>query len=338
MLDPAGTGLGVALGLVELGHRVEYTPAEDWPDATGDWVAPMTAELVRRCLGGPVPAGPRAADLLVLWDGFADGLEALARRLHLHAPYDPARPLRRSINPLAYPGRLACHLAAMQAADRVVVVDCSDSSGPREIAFERRADAVLLAREVPVVEAGGPWRPFPFLYHPVLLWLEWLQPRQGWLLPAARRTHRYDWVFCGSVHHPRYGDRRQRLLAEVAARWPGRSGLVPPPTTPFDQVLALLQSAGSCLDLPGAGEICYRMHEALCLDVPLLRPWHFTVAVDPVVAEACLREPPRRAPEPGRNRELYLTRYAPRIAASRLLQAARTQIGATDRASPSAAG
>ncbi len=323
MLDPAGTGLAVALGLVELGHTVAYVPAEPTPGGEPGAAGHYARELIERCLGGP--AGGSAldrADLLVLWDGFADSLRSLQQGHFCETPFDPAHPFRATINPLAYPLRLERYLRLAGRGQPTVIVDCSDRQGPREPAFEA-CGATLLAREVSVGDPG-PWRPFPFLYHPLLLWLEWTQPRARWFLPQAERRKPWSWVFCGTIDHPRYGGRRIALLNEVVRRWPGVPYVIPPPGSPVGDVLRILQSTGSGLDLPGAGEICYRLHECLALDVPLFRPWDFTVQVPAALAAACVRDPADLAAvAAGAARALYEEHLSPRVAAAALLAAVR---------------
>ncbi|HLQ38717.1 MAG TPA: hypothetical protein VK348_12990 [Planctomycetota bacterium] len=317
-LDHSGCGLGLAIGLVELGHHVAYTGPQRWAgDPHGD-VERMIRELLDRYCGGNTPRVDTDADLLVILDGFADLLDSLHAGRQVVCRIDLAAPLRATLNPLIYPERLRLWLQLASAARSVVAIDCSDLRGPCEPAFERLPHCALLAREVGRDETG-PWRPFPFLYNPVLLWLEHLRPQREWLVPGSSRRATWDWAFCGTVDHPRYRGRRQALLQEVGRRWPGLRGCVPT-TVPFAEVLRVLQSSRCGLDLPGAGELCFRLHECLALGVPVLRPWPFSIALPPGVEAAIVRDP---AASPALDleavRAVHLQHYAPRVAAAALL-------------------
>ncbi len=325
-VDCAGSGLGVAIGLVELGHRVDYVGPEPWPDQAIGEVDRVTGELIVHFFGRRALAPDLDAELLVLQDGVADWLHALTHRDYVDSRHDPGHPMRPTCNPLIYPIRLAHWVEWCERASRTCVVDCSDRSAPREPALSMLPRVSLLTRELPRAEASA-WRPLPFLYNPVLLWFEKLRPRREWR-QALPTPPEHDWVFCGTVDHPRYGNDRRRRIAEVRARWPRLFGRVATHVS-FLDVLALLQSSRLCLDLPGAGELCFRLHESLALGVPVLRPWPYSIAMAAGVESAIVDDADaREIPSPEAVRAIYERSYAPHVAAAVLLAAAPAHLPA----------
>ena len=105
--DPAATGLGVAIGLVELGHRVAYHGPEPWPGEEPSAVARLLEQLAQRFFGAARAVDRQERDLLVVWDGFADALHARETGANREARYDPSRPMRSTIHPAILPVRLA---------------------------------------------------------------------------------------------------------------------------------------------------------------------------------------------------------------------------------------
>ena len=317
MLDISGGGLGVGLGLAQLGHEVRYRGPEVAPGEPPSEFIEQRRQLIDHHFVGEARCGD-GDDLLVVNGSFADELGAMHMQLHFDQDFCAEAPLRPTRNALAYPARLQFVLEWASAASRVVVVDGSDARTMREPAFEQMPHATLLAREVGRTEQTA-WRAFPFLYNPVLLWLEALRPEQEWLVPAERRAPQWDWAFCGTIDHPRYGDRRRRGLAEVQQTWPGGRGVVAT-TAPFVDVLRVLQSVRCGIDLPGAGEICFRLHEYLSLGVPVLRPAPFGVMLPAGVQRAIVAAPEQLAGlDVDAVRAIYRARYAPRAAAAILL-------------------
>ncbi|MEM7205538.1 MAG: hypothetical protein AAF628_35100 [Planctomycetota bacterium] len=322
VVDPSSVGLGLALGLIELGHKVAYTPGVRPAGVAPGPADGFVDQLVERVLGGARRLPDPSADLLVFVDAWSGGLQALERREQHGAPFDPNEALLATVNPAMYPHRLRSCLELLGSAPRVAVIDVSDQNGPREPVFEGLAGVTLLAREVRLADAGSPWSPWPYLYNPAMLWLEWLCPRANWFIPRGRRSIDLDWVFCGVVDHPRYGGRRRARLAEIRQRFPAARSRVPPLTTSFTDVVRLLQASAAGLDLPGTGEICFRLHEALALDVPMLRPWPFTVHLPAGLSDAFVAAPGRATQmPPGAVRALYEAYYAPACAAQSLLDA-----------------
>jgi hypothetical protein len=321
LLDHSGCGLGLAIGLVQLGHRVRYIGQEPWPGDTHGEIDEMQRQLLARFCGGGAAAPDPADDLLVIMSSFADELQALHAGRYTGERVALDAPLRRSLNPLVYPVRLQQWFELAMAARQVVAIDCSDTRLLRETGFEQLRHCTTLAREVGCAEATA-WRPLPFLYNPVLLWLEMLRPEREWLLPAAERRAQWDWAFCGTLQHARYGDRRARLVAELQQRWPALRGVVST-TAPFASVLKVLHSVRCGLDLPGEGELCFRLHEYLALGVPVLRPWPFGIAMPAGVERAIVTDPAALGElDLQAVRAIYQQSYAPRVAAETMLAAA----------------
>jgi hypothetical protein len=269
VVDPAGLGLGPAIGLCQLGHAVRYSGWVANRAATGD-VARMVQDLVQHFFGAEVEATSGGdEDLLVIVDCFADRLRELESAAAVAAVAE-GDPFGDAPGSSTYPRRLAAWRDRIAASGgRTVVVDLSDCAAPREIGFEAVPGAVLLQREA--AAPVGPWQPFPFLYNTVVLWLEHRLPRKQWWVPSARRPRHHDWVFCGTVDHGRYGGRRRRLLADCRERWPHLRSCVRTDGA-FADVVKLVQTARCGLDLPGVGDVCFRRHELLALGVPVWRP------------------------------------------------------------------
>lgn len=307
MLDPSGCGLGVAIGLVEIGHSVRHAGPRAWSDARTEDPARCCRELVARFCGAPADSEARTDfDLVIVVDVFADLLAEVAGGNVVTAP--------------RHARRIQAQIDAAKRAGQVVVIDAADCRQARAGAFAELPHAVLLAREVARSDRG-PWRPFPFLYNNVLLWLEYLRPSREWWLPEQARLRQWDWAFCGTLDGARYGERRRRALDAVKERWPALRGVVRT-TAPFVDVLQVLQSSRMGIDLPGAGELCFRLHECLALGTPVLQPTPPTIefaqglepvlSADPTALQGMTAE---------QVRVHYLENYSPRVAAEQLLAA-----------------
>lgn len=315
--DPSGGGLGVALGLADLGHEVGYDGPQGLFARGAAHFTVAHAELARHTFGAGCGAiDPVACDLVVIVDAFADFLGPLQPYLAAdrRGLADPPSFL------LLYPQRLQRALDLASAGTPVVVFDASDRQGPRETMFEGNAGWTLLARECPL-GVEGPWRPLPFLYNNALLWLERMHPRSAWRLAPADRAYRVDWSFCGTVDHPRYGGSRRRALDELTARRADLRGEVRCDLS-FDAVLRQLQSSRLGLDLPGAGELCFRLHECLALGVPVWKPRPGGIEMAPGL-EAVVGDDTEHLLRlsPAAVRATYEAHYAPRVCAERLLAA-----------------
>lgn len=333
LVDPSGHALGLALGLAEAGHRVAYARPLAWANGARDGFTAAIAELAQLRCGEPARFAPLAdADAVVLVDCFADRADDLSAARHLQ-PQAPVHAWETTLDPRVYPMRLLAMLqlgvAALAAAKPVVVLDTSDRDGPREPAFEGLPGAILLAREVAALDPG-PWRPFPFLYNPTMLVLERARDAGAWLRPLQARRRGPDWAFCGTIDHPRYGSRRRQAIDAVQQRWPHLRGDVTGGVS-FFEALQRLQAARCALDLPGAGRLCFRLHEALALGVPLFAP-EFAAAepgneggtnaiVLPAGLEAAMFADPQAAIDGPSEQVLQVYRevYAPAAAVRRLL-------------------
>jgi hypothetical protein len=320
VVDPSGYGLGLAIGLAQLGHEVAHRGRSSWAAATDD-VARCSRDLQRHfCL----PASDDGtADLVVLVDVFADALHQLTHGIGIRGHDAAGDPLADTTLPLGYPDRLDWYLRCAAAAEHVVVVDASDHREQREVAFAALPHTTLLAREC-APTGDGPWRPFPFLWNHVLLWLDLLQPRAGWWIPPERRERTHDWAFCGTVDHERYGGQRRAWLQELERRWPTRRGRVLTDGSFFDTI-RVCQQAGFGVDLPGVGETCFRLHECLLLGTPLVRPFPRGHALAPGLRAVVVDDPERLVDvDPTAVRAVYDACYSPAAAARRLLAAARS--------------
>lgn len=330
--DPSGSGLGVALGLGELGHEVRYRgPARRAEPAPGSFEQ-LRQRLVAHRFGAGVARDDDTGDLLVAVDTFADILGTLGRGIGTDLPMDAGDPFAHTLNPLVYPARLQRWCDLVGRAPRVAVVDLSDAAAPLEPLFEALPGATLLSREGG--GAGGTWQPFPYLYNNVLLAIENLHHERDWWHPPAHRRPDVDWTFCGTVRHPRYGDHRLRALDEARQRWPHLRNRVASDVS-FVDVLRLLQCTRYGLDLPGAGELCFRLHESLALGTPVLRLGPGRVQLAPGLERAVTDDPVAfTPPDAFAVRELYREHYAPRAAATALLAAVDrvTSPRGTDRA------
>lgn len=308
--DPSGCGLGLGLGLRHLGHRVVFAGPQFWWDNGAD----RLLRDLHAFAFEPARTGhdPGDSDLLIIVEVFAD------RRSVLGNDPPPAALAE-------YQARIRGWLDFAARARRVVILDVSDRRTGREPAFESIPGATLLARECDLQERG-PWRAFPFLYNNLLLFAETMAKGGSWFVPLAERRPRWDWVFAGTVEHPRYGDRRLRALAHLQMQWPELTGQLVH-RVPFVDVLRDLQAARVGVDLPGAGELCFRLHEYLALGIPIYRPEPFPVRIASGLG-AVVRTDPVAAMAIGAEQvqDVYRRYYAPRAAAEWLL----ASIGTTE--------
>ena len=280
-IDLCGFGLGPAIGLKELGYDVHYFGGESF-EKSRNLLSKYKDELIVSVFGKESPPDPKA-DLLVVCDSFSDFKWALEEKIQLDAPWDPNNPFVRTINPLVYEKRLDKILSLCNSANAVCVIDGSDKIEPRENAFFSLNNALLLAREVPKGDANSKWIPFPYIYNFLILLLERTRERSSWFIPFEKRRYVWDWVFCGTINHPRYNNRRKILVEEVKRKWPRARFHILKEGSPFTNVLEVIQASLWGLDLPGGGELCFRLHEYLALGVPIFRPWPWSRVVVPEV-------------------------------------------------------
>ncbi len=318
VVDPSGCGLGPAIGLAQLGHAVSHRGPSHWATAIDD-TARCSRELQQRFLQ-PHPVQGAGPDLVVLIDVFTDYVLALERGTGAVPGVEVRDPLDGAAGTLVYPDRLQWYCERAAAAERLVIVDMSDAMAPREVALEMFPQATLLARECPA-RGDGRWRPFPFLYNHVMLWLEAMWPASLWRVPGSQRVRTHDWAFCGTVDHARYQGQRRRALASLAQRWPTLRGRIEVDLT-FHDVRQVWQQVGFGVDLPGVGELCFRLHECLSLGTPLVRPLPARVALPPSLRAVVVDEPERlRGVDAEQVLAAYEAGFAPRAAAEWLLAA-----------------
>lgn len=326
MHDPTGCAFGAAIGLVELGHEVVFAGPPEWRSPSAGEMSRLLCALADRMFGaGCRDVDAAACDLVVVADVFGDFLAGLAPYLE--------RGRTGALPPewvLLYPDRLHRAIELSTSGSAPVVIDYSDAREHRESVFETIAGATLLARECGRDDTG-PWRPFPYLFHGGVLWMQRMRQRHDWWIPPARRRRVLDWTFCGTVDHPRYAGRRVTAIAEVRDRWPGLRGDVCERAS-FAGVVGRLQAARTCLDLPGAGELCFRLHEALTLGVPVWKPVPYRVHVPPGLEDVLGPDPyALRGLEPHAVSAIADACCSPRAAAAALLAAAGHRIGCQGR-------
>ncbi|MEZ6038562.1 MAG: hypothetical protein R3F29_13860 [Planctomycetota bacterium] len=321
VVDPFEHGLGLALGLVELGHQVRYVDggARSMPGE----VARMRRELVERVLGGRHDDARGDAELTIVVGVFADQLASLQHaRRHGGVAASQLCDLGELIEhggPRSYPVQLQRAAELLERCGAACVVDMSDAVGPREALFEALPGVQLFARER-AVDEDSPWQPFPFLFNSVVLWLERMTATADWL--QSQRQRRWDWVFCGTVGSARYGARRSAAIARIAQQHPQLAGAVFGDIG-FAQVLAVLQSARFGLDLPGVGDLCFRLHECLAVGTPLWRPFAGRVQLPDGIAQLVFAQPDE-APDCSAEavRAIAAEYYSPMAAARWLLERA----------------
>lgn len=327
VVDPGEHGLGPALGLVELGHEVRYVDgggglAQRDEVAPRDEVARMRRELSERFLGGRHDEPRGDADLTIVFGVFADQLQ----QLQLARRQSGVVSLRWGMGDLIEQGGPRSYPVQLQRAAEVLarcgpscVVDMSDAREPHEPLFEALPEVSLFARER-AADAPSPWQPFPFLFNSVVLWLERMAPATDWL--HAARHPRWDWVFCGTVDGERYGARRSAAIARIARGYPQLAGAVFGDIG-FAQVLAVLHSARFGLDLPGVGDLCFRLHECLSVGTPLWRPFPGDVRLPEGLAPLTFAHPDAApACSADEVRAIAAEHYSPRAAARWLLERA----------------
>ncbi|MFT4515747.1 MAG: hypothetical protein ACI91B_004466, partial [Planctomycetota bacterium] len=313
--------MGAAIGLLELGHEVRYVGAHSLRPGSAQ-LQRMRHELIEHMFGGSQEA-VGDSDLLVIVDVFGDYLQCFDKRIG-PTGVEATDPMQDDAGVMIYPHRLQFLCERAQAASRVAVIDMSDHGSYREPAFEALPNTCLFGREVSDTDTGA-WRPFPFLYNFVMLWLEYTQPQSKWLV-AERSNKAWDWAFCGTLAHERYGQKRKAAIEVLARRWPELTGGVLA-QIPFSEVLGALQSVRFGLDLPGVGELCFRLHECLAVGTPVWRPFRRHVALPSGLNQVVVTDPAELSvTDPEAVRAIYAEHYAPMAAARWLLAGIDAQL------------
>lgn len=307
VVDFGGNFLGPALGLAGLGHRVRY-------EAPG---AEALEAPLAQCFVPPAAGGPFDAPLVVVAASFADEAWAAAAGIQSDAPWNPSDPLFRSINPRQRRVRDAWLEERFARVRELVLVDMSDEGEP-DPWFLRHGDR-RFKRECPLwVDAA--LEPFPFLYHPLLLRVEFLGRDAEFRVGAAEHGAIDAFFFAGTLRHWRYAGRRLRLLERARRRTRRRIVVVEEGLTQRETWLAL-QRHRAGLYLPGKGELCFRLHELAFFGVPSWAPFEPSIRL-PDPWRAVLAPDPDALPSPEDMLRFHLEHYHPRRAAARI---ARTE-------------
>ncbi len=310
VLDIGGNFAGPAIGLRALGHRVLYYRSE-----------PSWLSRFRLAVAQPV----FDADLVVVAGSFADEQRILTQGAEAPGKLFPDEPLAESPHPAQRAVRDLWLMPRLAATKELVFVDVSDSS---DVDAELlRFGGTYLKRECAL---GDPLSkevsPFPFLYHPILLELEWCDRLGGVLVPFEQRQQRNEILFAGMLSHERYANRREELFVRFATENPSvvtRSLH----SSSLGQVWEQLQCARASLYLAGAGQLCFRLHELAALGVPAIMPEPWTIDVPDAWHDIL---PPTLAQlrSPSDMLRFYRDHYHPKRAAEWLLRVVTTPQGA----------
>ena len=309
VLDFGGNFVGPSLGLMSLGHRVR------WFGARG--VEAPLALTSRDCVE---PTPPLDAELVILAASFADESWAAEVGIQLDQPWDPKDPLRASINPKQRGVRDAW-IDEHVDCKRLVLVDVSDCGERLDPWFAQRG-AVRFQRERPLWDWPVDVEPFPFLYHPQMLELEFCGRLVDVILAPDQREGRDEVLFCGTVDHWRYFGARRRELSllerQGLANRETQLRIVPCGLPPLE-LWRELQHARAGLYLHGRGQLCFRLHELAALGVPMLAPTPWGIQV-PRAWHDIVRRDLDSLPEPLEILSFYHDHYHPCRAAEWLLR------------------
>ena len=309
VLDFGGNFVGPTLGLMSLGHQVR------WFGARGV-EAPMA--LTSRDAVAATP--PLDAELLILAASFADESWAAEVGVQLDQPWDPKDPLRASINPQQRPVRDAW-IDEYVDQKKLVLVDVSDCGERLDPWFARRG-IVRFQRERPIWDWPVEVEPFPFLYHPQMLELEFGGRLVDIVLSPEVRKDRDEVLFCGTVDHWRYFGSRRRELTILESQTLANAGVrvrVVPAGLPPLELWRELQHARAGLYLHGRGQLCFRLHELAILGVPIVSPLPWGIEV-PDAWHEILRSDLGDLPAPLEVLSFYHDHYHPSRAAEWLLR------------------
>ncbi len=115
------------------------------------------------------------------------------------------------------------------------------------------------------------------------------------------------------------------MLSELPGKWPQLQGTVQAGAS-FLEVLRTLQSVRFGIDLPGIGELCFRLHECLALGTKVVRPTPGQIAVPRGLEAVVVRDPAElRDYQPDTVRAVYKALYSPRAAAAWFLAGVRSR-------------
>ncbi len=284
VIDVGGNFVGPAIGLQTLGHDVVYYHRGG--------LRPRLAAAVGHVSEGDAPFD---ADLVVVAASFTDEGICARDRTHVDDPLDPTDPLLTTGNPDHAALRdewLADRLAATNAS---VVVDMSDRAGPTPPGFLALGDRHCKRElELDPTEPGtGAVASFPFLYHSIILELEFARELRSHIADPSRRAGLPALRFAGNVDHPRYAGQRRASLEALADRYPDLDVQTVGPGLPVLQTWRHLQEGIGGIYLAGSGALCFRLHEYAALGIPALAP----DGVSPHLPEAWRHVLPRTVEE-----------------------------------------
>ncbi|MCB9880596.1 MAG: hypothetical protein H6832_13810 [Planctomycetes bacterium] len=269
ILDFGGNFAGAALGLLAQGFEVSYF-------RTGPR-KPQESLLAR--LGWEVSEPYLRADLVIVAGSFADEAWAYELGIQREAPLAPEDPFFFSINPLQRRVRDRWLEPRLRECEhRLAVVDMSDC-GEMLDPFLAQHGNWKFKRELPAYGFDVPVEPFPFLYHPTLLTMEWSVGLDRLELPHEARQSRDEIFFAGTLQHWRYFGRRRALIHRFQKRFPRESLRVIENGMTCVEVWNELQLARAGLYLPGRGELCFRLHECAAFGVPLVAAEELSISV-----------------------------------------------------------
>lgn len=309
ILDFGGNFAGPALGFLAQGHKVSYFrrgPRQ-----------PQESLLAR--LGWEVDEPVFEADLVVYAASFADEQWAYEVGIQREAPLAPEDPFFHSINPLQRRVRDRYLEPKLEKAQCLVMVDMSDA-GEIIDPFYVNVGHCHFKREIPFYgyDTDVEVHPFPFLYHPGLLSMEWGVGLKNFELPLEARRKRKEILFTGTVDHWRYFGRRRLLLEQFSRAHPDVPVRVVEGTLSMLDVWKALQLSWAGLYLPGRGQLCFRLHELAALGVPAVAAEPFTARL-PEEWHRVLPTDPNALAEPIEMLEFYHKHYHPIRAAQWVL-------------------
>ena len=312
-LDFTQTLLGPALALRRSGLAVHYFDGVRDPAR----IPGYRKVLLESCFGAVAVEPCFTARRIIYSESFSDAWWALQEGQQTDAPIVIEDPFAASIHPLQVDLRLEQLQPRLETVDDLVVVDMSDLAVPLHPKFLELPGTKLKREIAPSAATELGITPYPFLYNPVLLTLDY-----AWGLdactPDARTPLRDGW-FCGTIGHARYGGRRKSALQAIVARHPGARFAIHDGDVPTLENLREVQRSRTVLHPPGRGTICFRTHEALRFGVPMLVEQRPQIALPELLQASFITELTDAEEASAAAVRCYQECYSPE-AAGRLLQ------------------
>jgi hypothetical protein len=233
ILDRFGQQLGLALGLRELGFRIEY------------WMDRMYSQDMLQIPHYSVFKQPVKEIILRQFDSVLEKPKTGAITVWIESFTD----WYDTLNDAAYGIQMLSQLPGIADA---IVFDSSDNT--IGCIIPELPGRVFLKRETAQNQSAR-WKPFSYLHSFFLL-----GTLSAITLPQATDRYDYDLIWMGSLH----SERNHWLEAARA------TGTLKELHVGFFPYLLALSHTRAGLYLPGRGWICYRLHELLALGVPLV--------------------------------------------------------------------